>query len=242
MSKAALLGKSLLFPGLDLNTRCRYRFLAALIQEGDLETLDAGFGNGALSYAAYRKGNRVLGVTLGQREVDATRALFDRWGIPRSRLDLQCLNIYDLGSLHRTFDQIICSETLEHLTRDAEVIHMFSRLLNPGGRLVLCCPHAVHPAHALGRTNEPENGGHVRDGYTLDSYKVLLESAGLRITGSLGLGSPLLLRLDTVLRQLRNGAGDLWALPLFCLFLPFTWLDYANPELPFSLAVVAEKA
>jgi 2-polyprenyl-3-methyl-5-hydroxy-6-metoxy-1,4-benzoquinol methylase len=113
-----LFAKQILFPGLDLHTRCRYRFLSPLLRPGNLETLDAGFGNGALSYAAYRKGNRVIGLTLWEREVQDTVALFDRMNVPRDRVELRRMDIYDLRTLGRTFDQIVCSETLEHIARD----------------------------------------------------------------------------------------------------------------------------
>ena len=241
IQRLRLVGKKILFPGLDLHTRCRYRFLPDVIRGGDLDTLDAGFGNGALSYAAYCKGNRVQGVSIVEGEVERTVTLFDYWGIPRDRVELRLMNIYGLRSLGRTFDQIICSETLEHIARDAEVVQMFADLLKPGGRLLLCCPYALHPEHALGRTNEPETGYHVRDGYTLESYQSLLECTGMRMVKTLGLGSPLLCWLDKLLKGVRNRFGDFWALPLFLVLLPLTWLDYADPSKPYSLAVVVEK-
>jgi 2-polyprenyl-3-methyl-5-hydroxy-6-metoxy-1,4-benzoquinol methylase len=37
------------FPGLDLYTRGRYRFLPRFFLEGNVKTLDAGCGNGALA-------------------------------------------------------------------------------------------------------------------------------------------------------------------------------------------------
>ena len=236
-----LAAKKYFFPGLDLHTRCRYRFLADLIRPGALETLDAGFGNGALSLAAHRKGNRVLGVSWSEREVRDTREFFEYVEVGGDQIELRLMNIYDLRGLSRSFDQIVCSETLEHIQRDREVVQMFADLLRPGGRLVLCCPHARHPEHALGRTNEPETGGHVRDGYTMDSYRALLEPAGLVVRRQLGLGSPLLIWLDRALRGVRHRVGDRWAFPLFLLLAPMTWIDYRNPKVPFSLAVVAEK-
>ncbi len=234
-------GKRLLYPGLDLHTRCRYRFLPDLLAEGPLETLDAGFGNGALAYAAYRKGNRVTGVSFSSREVTDTLRFFGRLGIPSDRIDLRQMNIYDLRTLDRRFDQIICSETLEHIKRDREVVEMFADLLLPGGALLLCCPHSLHPEHNLGRTDEPETGYHVRDGYTIDTYRDLLEGTGLRVAATLGLGSPLICRLDKILRGARGRVGDLGCLPLFLLFAPLTRLDRIDPKMPFSLAVLARK-
>ena len=240
--KGKMLAKRVLFPGLDLHTRCRYKFLPDFFIDGDIETLDAGCGNGALSLAAYNKGNRVLGVSYVKREVEDTGQLFDSMGIPRERLELIEMNLYKLNTIERKFDQIICSETLEHIKRHEKIVESFAAMLRPGGRLVLCCPYAPHPENALGRIDVPEDGGHVRDGYTLESYSSLLEPAGFRIVQHAGLGSPLLCKLDWVLRNVRIRVGDLWSMPLFAILMPFTVLDYFNPRIPFSLMVVAEKA
>lgn len=194
-----------------------------------------------MTYLAYRKGNRVLGVTRVQYEVDNTAALFHARRIPTDRVEFRQMNIYDLRSLNRRFDQIICSETLEHIRRDREVVQMFADLLNPGGRLILCCPHALHPQHNLGRTDEPETGYHVRDGYTFETYQSILEPAGFKITHRIGIGSPLVCWQDNVLRKSRQKVGDALALPLFLLLLPLTRLDYRDPKMPFSVAVAAEK-
>ena len=241
MHHLKLLAKRIFFPGLDLHTRCRFRFLPELFRTGKLYTLDAGSGNGALSYAAFRRGSRVLGISFSEREVADTSVLFRAMGIAPTAVEFRRMNIYDLDILEDTFDQIVCSETLEHIKRDREVVQMFARLLRPGGRLILCCPHALHPEHALGRTDEPETGHHVRDGYTIESYQALLDSSGLVITTVLGLGSPLLCDLDKFLRKARHKVGDLVAFPIFLLFLPLVRFDYRNPKMPFSLAVVAEK-
>ena len=242
LRRGKIVAKRILFPGLDLHTRCRYKFLPDLFLPGDIETLDAGCGNGALSYAAYKKGNRVLGVSYVKREVEDTNELFASKGIPRARLDLVELNLYKLQTLNRKFDQIVCSETLEHIKRHEEVIESFAAMLKSGGRLVLCCPNAPHPENALGRTADtPEDGGHVRDGYTLESYRQILEPAGFQIKSHLGLGSSFLCRLDNAVRYVRNKLGDAWSIPLFIVLLPLTLFDYRNPKVPLSLVVVAEK-
>src|SRR2546428_6848304 len=53
--KLKLIAKDVFFPGLDLHTRCRYRMLDAFIRPGNIDTLDAGCGNGALTFLAVRK-------------------------------------------------------------------------------------------------------------------------------------------------------------------------------------------
>lgn len=233
--------KWLLFPGLDLNTRCRYRFLPQFFRAGPIDTLDAGCGNGALSYAAYEQGNRVLGITYDAGEVQKARALFSEARVETERLQFAVCNLYDLPKLERQFDQIICSETLEHIQDDQCIVGYFYDMLRPEGVLHLCAPYALHPRHNLGRIGAPEDGRHVRDGYTLESYRSLLEPAGFKIVKSLGLGSPLLLMLDRPLRWIRNSVGDFAAVPFFIVTLPLQRLDSPDPELPYSLYVHAVK-
>ena len=234
-----LRAKWVLFPGLDLHTRCRYRYLPRFFKSGRIDTLDAGCGNGALAYAAYKLGNRVLGVTNDPAQVRKARALFSSIRIDLHRLEFEVADLYNLTDMGRQFDQIICSETLEHISRDDLIVQNFYEVLRPGGVLHLCCPFALHPAHNLGRVDLPEDGGHVRDGYTLETYRGLLESVGFQITFSTGLGSPLLTSLDRPVRWLRNNLGHLAALPLFLTTLPLQRLDSLNPDVPHSLYVQA---
>jgi SAM-dependent methyltransferase len=243
LHRARLRAKWLVFPGLDLHTRCRYRFLPGFFRPGPLDTLDAGCGNGALAYAAYRLGNRVLGVTLNPDDVAKARALFASVGADPRRLSFEVCNLYDLPRLGRTFDQIICSETLEHIARDDLIIRHYYDALNDGGVLHLCSPYAGPPDDQTGApvVYGPEDGGHVRAGYTLESYGALLGEAGFEIVESAGLGTPLLRTLDDALRVIRNRLGDLAAPPLFLAALPLTGLDTLDPEVPVSLYVRAVK-
>ena len=79
--------KRILFPGMDLHTRWRYKQLPHFFETGAVDTLDAGCGNGALAYAAYRNGNRVLGVSLDEEQILRTQAYFDSQGSSRETGD-----------------------------------------------------------------------------------------------------------------------------------------------------------
>lgn len=236
-----LLAKWFLFPGLDLHTRCRYHFLPFFFRSGPIDTLDAGCGNGALSYAAYKLGNSVLGITNNMEQVRRAEEFFGAFGVDRTRFQFQMMDLYDLPRLGRKFDQIICSETLEHIRRDDVVIRYFYDILRPGGVLHLCCPFELHPDNNLGRVDAREDGGHVRDGYTAGSYRRLLEPAGFKVVATMGLGSPLLAGIDKPLRRIRNRFGDAAALPFFLFTLPLQALDPPDPRVPFSLYVQAVK-
>src|SRR5215510_3434069 len=103
-----LKAKRVLYPGLDLHARERYRKLPRYLREGDLRTLDAGCGNGFLSYAAYQKGNRVLGVSFDPVTNSRTREFFAFLGLDSNRIEIRDMNLYELDRLQPGFDQIIC--------------------------------------------------------------------------------------------------------------------------------------
>jgi SAM-dependent methyltransferase len=231
----------MLFPGLDLHTRSRYRFLTRYFREGPIDTLDAGCGNGALSYAAYRRGNRVLGVNMDSGQVRKATEYFSFLGTDPDRLKFKVWNLYDLPQIREKFDQIICSETLEHITRDQLVVQYFYDALREGGVLHLCCPYSDHPGNKGRVCTDESVGWHVRDGYTMESYRALLEPAGFQIVKSGGFGSPLLVKLTSVIQPVLSREGVAFALPFFLLSWPLQLLDYENPRVPWSLYVQCVK-
>jgi SAM-dependent methyltransferase len=205
--------------------------------------LDAGSGNGYFSWLAYRSGARVVAMNMEASQVEKSRDFLIRYRkADPSRLRFEQCNLYDLHNETRTFDEIICFETLEHIRRDDIVVKEFWRLLRPGGVLHICCPYRLHPRHQTEILDTDESGGHVRAGYTEDDYRRLLEPIGFKIELVAGLGPPSVYRLDALLRAIRNQAGDIFALP----FLPFGLLAVSaarlDPPVPFSLYAKAVKA
>jgi SAM-dependent methyltransferase len=233
------LATRILFPGQDVHTWSRDRHLVKWLQSGDLETLDAGFGSGALMFAAYRKGNRVLGVSHRESEVQSTSALFDDLHVPKSRVILKGLNMHDLHTLDRTFDQIICTDTLLQCSRGTSIIEMFADLLRPRGKLILSVPNALHPHAVSGRVEA--NNGQTSGAYTLDAITALLSRSGLNVQETLGLGSPWLTMVNAPVRILRDAFGDQLATPLVLAALPLARLDRPNPAVPVTLAVCAKR-
>lgn len=231
----------LVYPGLDLHTRNRAS-MSRFWKTGPRDVLDAGSGNGYLSWLAYRSGARVVAMNYEQAQVEKAREfLLGFRNADPARLRFEQRNLYDLQTETRTFDEIICSEVLEHLRRDGDVAKEFYRLLRPGGVLHLCCPYRLHPRHREEVLDLSETGGHVRAGYTEEDYRALLEPLGFRIERVVGIGPRSVYVADKILRAIRNRWGDLPALPLLPLALPVVWFARRNPPVPFSLYVRAVK-
>ena len=96
--------KWILFPGINLNLRLRYRLIPRYFgtaSNREREVLEAGCGNGALAYQCYLRGNRVLAVSI-KDEIKRNRQLFNvEKGIPSEHLCFEQLNLYECGRLGR---------------------------------------------------------------------------------------------------------------------------------------------
>jgi len=230
-----------LMPGFDLCTRRRVK-LQRHWQTGPRRFLDAGSGNGWFSYLAYCSGATVTAISAVGGEIEKAKHFYNHWmGIPDERLSFRELNFYQVESLGFKFDEIICYEALEHVRDDVRVAMSFHRLLNPGGVLHLCCPNADHPRWQAEVLDHDERGGHVRAGYTDESYRNLLEPLGFEITAVEGVGGPLLSKAELALSKVRNRFGDLLSVPFALSLLPTVWLDGTTAACPFSLYVKAKK-
>jgi len=220
----------LLYPGINLHARLRYSQLPLRFGEakrGEVRrVLDAGCGNGMLSYQAYLKGNCVTAISIKRSEVASCRRQFNELQrIPYEQMSFNFANLYEVDYPARHFDEIICTEVLEHIERDGEVCRRFWKFLKPGGVLHLTSPNADHPHNLDSELDGHEAGGHVREGYTPKTFKALLEPIGFRIEEFAGLGGPMRQAFNRRIRQVQERAGPAAGLPLFFASLPVLPLD-----------------
>jgi SAM-dependent methyltransferase len=160
----------------------RWMFVRENLTPGSLATFDAGAGNGAFTLFAASRGNRALGLSFDDRELEAARRRAKITGIPDASFrpgDLRDLSSFasELG----TFDHVICLEVIEHVIADSELVAGLARLLRPGGRLILTTPAADHRPLLGEKLSGAEDGGHVRWGYEAGRLRSIVESSGLEV-------------------------------------------------------------
>jgi SAM-dependent methyltransferase len=225
----------------------RWLWLRRHLRKGSMRTFDAGCGNGGFAIYAARAGNEVVAASFSEREQqDARRRaqVVGVGGIDFRQLDLRELDEHrpELGS----FDQIICFETIEHVSDDAGLVAGLAAMLAPGGQLLLTTPYDRH--HPL-YTEDPhpsgvEDGLHVRFGYSQESLRQIAQDAGLRVSDEGFVSGVVSQKLTDLMRRLseRIGRPAAWAIllplrPLAILDEPLTRL-LGYPHLSVALCGV----
>src|SRR5205807_141643 len=134
---------------------------------------DLGCGSGAFSLYAATVGNECVGVSFQENEVMKARRRAALLGLSVTfiQADLRQLDGFEWSP----FDQIICTETIEHIQDDRKLIRDFARLLKPGGRLILSTPFELCNPLLGDRISDHEDGGHVRPGYTHQQLRRLFD-------------------------------------------------------------------
>ncbi|HEX3911279.1 MAG TPA: methyltransferase domain-containing protein [Solirubrobacteraceae bacterium] len=197
----------------------RWLWLRRRLRSGGLRTFDAGCGNGAFSIYAALQGNEVVAASFSPEEQEAARRRAELVGA--EGIDFRTLDLREIEQ-HRAslgeFDQIICFETVEHLTQDRALVGSLSAMLKPGGRLLLTAPFDGHrPLHSEPQDPSPvEDGSHVRYGYSQGALRELAVGAGLELGEEGFISGVVSQRLTNLMRRLesRLGVPAAWALVL----------------------------
>jgi SAM-dependent methyltransferase len=103
---------------------------------GERDILVAGCGTSqAARWAARYPEATVVGIDVSRSSLDAERRLAERHGL--DNLELRELSIEEAADLRQTFDQIICTGVLHHLTDPVLGLKALRSVLTPDGALQL---------------------------------------------------------------------------------------------------------
>jgi SAM-dependent methyltransferase len=113
----------------------RWRHVLESVAESHGRVLDVGAGNGAVELAFAAAGRTIVGVDAIWNET--VRHLHRAAGLPLRRV----IAAADaLPFRERAFDQIVCLETLEHLSRASDAGREMLRVLAAGGAILVTTP------------------------------------------------------------------------------------------------------
>ncbi|MBT5681665.1 MAG: methyltransferase domain-containing protein [Gammaproteobacteria bacterium] len=137
------------------------------LRPGD-KLLDLGCGEGRHSISAFLQGDiQVVGLDLSAKDLATAKGRLADFNIDADKIDY-CLFIqgsgFTLPFADHTFDQVICSEVLEHIVEYEKVLSEIKRVLKPGGVFAVSVPR-YFPEWVCWKLSDAYHeveGGHVR--------------------------------------------------------------------------------
>lgn len=115
----------------------RVLYEKAGIQPGD-KVLDAGCGiGGSTIWMAKQHGNRVTGITISAKQADYARQHAKRHGVAEL-VDFQVADFCATPFPEASFDVVWALESSCHALNKGDFLREASRVLRPGGRIVVC--------------------------------------------------------------------------------------------------------
>jgi SAM-dependent methyltransferase len=202
----------------------RWLWLRGQLRRGSVRTFDAGCGNGGFSIFAASIGNQVVAASFSPGEQESARRRAEMLGV--TDIDFRVIDLRDIDD-HRAslgiFDQIICLETIEHVTDDAGLVKSLAAMLAPGGQILLSTPYdGHHPLYTEEREPSPlEDGSHVRYGYSQGRLRQIAEAANLDVELESFISGVISQKLTDLMRRLSAQIG---LLPAWVILLPLRLL------------------
>lgn len=163
-----------------LGFRHRARIIFKLVQQLSVNEksliLDAGCGYGVYSFMLAEKKLCVDSLDIEDERINAIKDRIKEYQPYSKFITPQQGSLTQIPFRDSTFDLIICSEVIEHMEEDELAVKELSRVLVPGGHLILTTPTTSKQNRKVFKSF-----GHVRPGYTDEDYYKFAEKNNLKV-------------------------------------------------------------
>lgn len=121
----------------------RLRFWLAQTEFRGKKVLDVGCNTGILLIPLLKKGAKAVGVDISKEEVSKTKDNLRAEGYPSSLA--RVANAKKLPFKTNTFDLVLLSDILEHVSNPKKVVLEAIRVTKEGGHILVTVPNEWHP-------------------------------------------------------------------------------------------------
>lgn len=111
-----------------------------------LSILDVGCGGGILSEPLARLGAKVTGIEPAEESIEIAKAHAKESGL---KIDYRPTTAEDVLASGETFNVVIASEVIEHVTKPANFVRTLSGLTKPGGLVLISTLNRTLKSYAL---------------------------------------------------------------------------------------------
>ena len=152
------------------------------IKKDNVKILDYGCGVGTLVFYLASTGNNVVGVDISPLSIKLCNRSAKEMNLSsRVRFSVDGDFWKKIKNISTKFDLIICSEVIEHVRNDAELLEKLSRILNEKGYIFLTTPSKNAPLFRMGFAKSfDKKVGHLRR-YDVESLITMFERVGMRV-------------------------------------------------------------
>lgn len=158
------------------NIVCRYANFKSL------RTLDIGCDAGVYSFEFLNRGvKEIISMDIESQALQAARENILRFDCPALPVQADAQNI---PFRENSFDQVLCLMVLEHVTDPLLLLQEISRVLEPGGRLILSVPNERYLTKSIIPYDFSEILriiGHEHAGFYLEDLQTVFEQTQLEI-------------------------------------------------------------
>lgn len=154
-------------------TAARYDLVAREIPPDGLKVLDAGCGDGKLTFRLSKRGNSVVGIDYSALGVQLARQCASAED-KEKEADVHFLqaSVFALPFSGNSFDCIVFADVIEHIDNPERALGELRRVLKPGGRCIVTTPQRME-SHTWDECHLIE--------YTRDEFFELLSSCFSRV-------------------------------------------------------------
>ena len=163
-------------PHLGFRMRARIILSEARKANKTEKILDAGCGYGLYAMSLGELGYDVDAIDIDSRRIKVLTKMFAEYPILKDAINLHTGSLTSLPFPSNSYERIICSEVIEHMEKDNKAISELSRVLKPGGRLILSVPH-----DSKFNRKTFKRFGHERSGYTKEMLQTIMKGHNLII-------------------------------------------------------------